>query len=212
MRALNLTAPAVKAARHMPELKGKNPIGRGVFTAVFEGTRPDTVLKLTVDSRAYGLLCDGVLCCDGPHFPKVTRKFGQVGDVNIRGEDFPLYLYEVERLERLKGGTLASKQAHALIKLAYSASAQTPGEASDDDYSAQTLDHLVSFADEHPLLTGTLTAAVDMLRSWVHSNDEVSMDMHRANFMMTGAGTLVINDPICHRYLLNRIQRSWLFS
>lgn len=208
MRALHLTAPAVQLARQIPELKGKKPIGRGVFTAVFDGTRPDTVLKLTVDSRAYGLLNDGVYFCGGPHFPKVTRNFGDMGDVEIAEQSYTIFLYEVERLERLRGGTLASKQAHLLTKMASAASGRAYA-AHDDEYAAPTVAHMVEMAKANPLMGAELVDALDQLRVWTNNNDEVGIDIHRSNLMADKDGRLVINDPVCHQELLNRIQNRW---
>lgn len=66
-----------------PVLKGKEQIGNGEFSVVFEGSCPNTVLKLTADYTTVNLLllgrvkgCDGIVefieyhgCIDSPEHP-----------------------------------------------------------------------------------------------------------------------------------------------
>ena len=39
-----------------PLIAGKKPIGRGAFSMVFDGSKPSTVFKMTIDRAGYWLL------------------------------------------------------------------------------------------------------------------------------------------------------------
>ncbi len=206
MKALLLTDPAVKMIRRMPELAGKRPIGRGVFSAVFDGTRPDTVLKLTVDSRSYGLSNDGCVRCDGPHFPRVVNNFGEVGESIIRQEEYPIYLYEVERLSKLQAGSVAAKQARALLNASIRASGRAPYSPRSEHTALSIATALVDEANDDETIPVSLHTALEDLRDWIGCHDDISIDLHRGNLMQDSAGVLVINDPICHDSLLRSLR------
>ena len=94
MPTLQLRDPGVLRARYHPALRGKPALARGEFSAIFEGSRPDTVLKLTADASHYAYMTDGY-APDGPHKPELIADLDEVGEA-ATGET--LYLLEVERL------------------------------------------------------------------------------------------------------------------
>lgn len=207
MKALNLTAPGVKRARQLPQLKGKKPIGRGTFSALFDGERPDTVLKLTVDSTSYWMSNCCAAGCAGPHFPRVVRNHRDVGEVTVRGVTYPIFLYEVERLERLKTGGEAARQFRvfkSIAKQATTACSSIPNREAAPAVMEMMAD-LAAKAD----LPGSLRHAISDLSNFVRAYDDVFIDIHRANVMQDSEGTLVINDPVGQYGLFMSLRTGW---
>lgn len=79
---------------HFPVLKGKQLIGCGLYSRVYEGTRPDTVLKLSVDPtfRDFIHKKQGVV-----GLPALIHDYGSMN----YGSCSELYLVELNRLKPL---------------------------------------------------------------------------------------------------------------
>lgn len=109
---LSLTSKEVKRALEHPELQGKKPFGRGRYSLVFDNA--DAVLKLTVDRGAVDLQAYLENAYQSLHtLPKIRRVVGEIGE--CAGQ--PLWLLEVERLDKLVAGTPQRKQALRLKKI-----------------------------------------------------------------------------------------------
>lgn len=94
---MNLRHGIGRTLRNLPQLRDKRLIGRGSFCAVFEGSRHDTVYKLTTDRSAWCYMT-GAYRPTGTHTPVVLRDFGDVSP----DEEKPVFLVEVERLVPLR--------------------------------------------------------------------------------------------------------------
>ncbi|MFU8925904.1 hypothetical protein [Acinetobacter puyangensis] len=90
----------------VPLLADRKVIGVGHSAYVFDGTRPDTVLKLTTDpaSLLFAYHANSKKTVGSKHFPKFHKDYGTVGVFEIadgnehnKGE-IPLVLYEVEKI------------------------------------------------------------------------------------------------------------------
>ena len=89
MRQMKLNDWNVKRAiASNPLLAGKKPIGRGAFSLVFDGSKPSTVFKLTLDRAGYWLLNCCVAGVRGKHFPRVHQDYNDIGVTKVRGEEY----------------------------------------------------------------------------------------------------------------------------
>lgn len=82
-------------------------IARGGNSIIYEGSKPNTVFKLTVDPAAWWALADPYFALKGKHFLKLIQAIGEVGE-STRRPGMPLYLMEIERLENPRGRSKAS--------------------------------------------------------------------------------------------------------
>lgn len=185
--AFNLNHWKMRDLRQLPELKGKKLIGRGMFSAVFEGSTPDTVLKMTVDSVGYWLLNCCAAGVGGEHFPKVIKNHHDVGEVNVGKTEFPVYLFEMERLVKLKVGSAAKKLARKI-----STSQLKISRASWSSDVTGQLGELASVAK----LPETLRQAIRDVENFAGNYPNAQLDMHMGNFMQRENGDLVITDPM----------------
>lgn len=212
--ALKLTDWGLKLAlRHekVAHLTTKgNRIGRGTFCVVYNGSTPDTVLKITLDDRAYELATCANYAMRGEHAPVVTKDYGQIGTARIGYESFPIYAFEVERLEKVTSSILR-KLVRALSNSAQTHQIEQMNSDRRDrkkiDDSLKNYDLFRKLADDfeesHPKIAELLEQIATFCGDWGDSG----MDLHYANFMQRGSGTLVINDPVvcisklqlCHR-------------
>ncbi len=102
----------MRARSRHPALKGKRALARGTFCAVFEGSTPSTVYKLTLDRSHYAYMTDG-LSPSGDFKPRLIEDFGTIGQTTSGLE---LYLLEVERLEKLPRGNSAAQVIRRVVK------------------------------------------------------------------------------------------------
>lgn len=102
----------MRARRRHQLLRAKRVLARGTFCAVFEGSRADTVLKLTLDRSHYVYMTDS-LSPQGTYKPRLIEDFGAIGQTT-KGHE--LYLIEVERLEKLPRGNLAARVARRVVQ------------------------------------------------------------------------------------------------
>lgn len=187
IRVLRLNDSGVRQALRHPLLAGGKLIGRGVFSAIFEGNN-NSVMKLTADSVNYRML-NGDSCVKHRHFPKVVANHTTVGKVTIAGMDFPLYLYEVEKLQRLHrnsdAGRLAWKMAEKQRHWAHS-------DFTDFSVSVITVGEMT----KDTKLPRAMRNALAQLEAFILSCPDGILDMHFGNFMQRANGELVLTDPL----------------
>jgi hypothetical protein len=193
-KALLLTDYNVKRAMQHPTIKGKKPIGRGVFSAVFEGSKPDRVAKLTVDPLSYWMLNDPYVGLSGKHFPKVFENSGEVGYSEIFGLGCPIYLYEIEKLKPVRK-TEASRLARKITKAHHYGCGGTASRQFKN--MAKRLD------GEIP---SSLTDSLLELSEFCEISDADRcgfIDLHLGNYMARDDGELVFTDPICNLEIIS---------
>lgn len=202
MKILVMNQPCTRAARKHPALEGRKLIGCGQFSAVFEGSRPDTIHKLTIDPAAYWLFNDGVVGVHGQHFPKTVADYSEVGEVTIhanlragRPRRVPIFLYEQERLLALPIKSEQRKLAKSIIDKTRASANTRPkckGVRRDVDSAQMTLEDLSAQED---LPASVRDAAGDLAR-FCNYYDDLFLDMHFGNFMVRpDSGELVFSDP-----------------
>lgn len=207
MKILVMNERNARAARQHPAIKGKKLLATGQFSAVYEGSTPDTVHKLTVDPAAYWLFNDGVVGVAGKHFPKTVNDFGSIGDTVVhanlragRPREVPIFLYEQERLVPLPMKSEQRRLASKIIKAARAASGNSQlfkgfsstHRARDVDDAKLTLNEL-SNTEELPV---SLREAAYELSKFCDYYDDLFLDMHYGNFMVRPeTGDLIFSDP-----------------
>ena len=202
MKILKLTDPGVKRVINSHSaLRGKQRIGRGFYSAVFDNG--DTVLKLTADAHHYDLL---QFYAEGPHFPKVIVNHGYVGDQ--KAGEFPLYLLEIEKLVKVPSKTDNSKIVHKLCRTAARMmAAKTPifeRHADKIDMARIVPETFYQMSEDKDLPT-QLREGLEQLGRFALDYEGVGMDFHPTNFMQREAtGELVLSDPIMNILTFNK--------
>jgi hypothetical protein len=195
---LRLDNWSVKRARNHPLLVGKKHFARGAFSAIFDGTRKNTVLKMTVDPISYGMLNWSFPYVNHRHFPRVVKNHSDIGEVRINGENYPIFLYEIERLEKLKVGGEARATAKLIKTSLMLASNSTPlWQRINIPYTE------IEAVAQDRALPKSIRNAMDQLSTFCSNiGDAFFIDMHMANFMQRKNGELVISDPLASKALL----------
>lgn len=211
-KILTLNDAAVrKLRREHPILKGKKLIASGQYSGVFEGTTPETVLKLTIDAPSYVFHSLYMRSHGLPkkHFTQVVADYGVVGEFVIAKNIpvtaitkptnlcVPIYLYECERLEKLPTKTDNSKlvmKISTLVKQAMFAAEYTT--------QAQRGVDVIEVLMKASFVPDSLRHDLIVLRDFFKETNDVFIDIHRANFMQRSNGELVLSDPIgCHKVM-----------
>lgn len=189
-----------------PLLKGKPLLGSGTFSGVFEGSSEDTVLKLTIDEASYIFHTDELLRRTGQHFTKVLDNYGKVGTFttskNIKRTkitqpielDVPVYLYEVERLEKIPTTSEYSTLARKLSR-DWRREACQSGDLEENVRALHVVQHLRDnsyFQFEHP----TIMDALEEVGTFIRDYGEAFPDIHSGNMMQRKDGSFVLSDPI----------------
>jgi hypothetical protein len=187
---LILTNKGVKQALEHTELQGKEVIGRGRYSLVFDNT--NTVLKLTVDRDTIDLQRWLGNACQTLHtLPKIHRVVGQLGDCAGR----PLWLMEVERLEKLVAGTPQRKKALSLKRLQHGIN----GKAIAESYY-RVAELTCRYMAQADTLEPEWRLTFDTLADYAAGKHHLGCDFHPANFLTRPAtGELVLNDPFENR-------------
>jgi len=176
--------PGVRKVLARDAFKGKNLIGRGTYSLVYDaGAR--SVLKLTIDEPTYNMLRNA----KHRHFPRIRLDYGVVGSIAMNQGEFPLFLVKMERLLKLPNGSKAKRLATAL--------------------SRKVLDATVRHRFCWRLILGdivgdkavpqSIRGAVKELAGYCESQLHFQLDMHVGNFMARANGELVIVDPLMDR-------------
>lgn len=204
-KILLLNSKEVKGARNHPTLKSKKLIASGMFSGVYEGNSPETVLKLTICPASYAMLTDSRFA-DNPHATKLINDYGQVGEfmtgTNIIETKLtkpvkrlvPMYLVEIERLHKTANSDAKKVAAH-VSRAMRKAIMTTFGDESHRDNQAKALRKLASDSK----LIGKIESYAEYfecLIAFVEGNRNAFFDMHQANTMMREDGTVVFSDPI----------------
>jgi hypothetical protein len=193
-KALRKDCWGVQAALRHPLLEGKKLIGRGVFSMVFEGTRKNTVLKMTVDNIGYYAFNDWVVGCRHRHFPRVVHSEGDIGSAKINGRDYSIYLFEMERLQPLAAGSEARRLARRIMNVSATASGKYHWKTGDDIRAMLTFGEMVRDSS----LPRSVRNAVQQLEEFCGNVPGGSVDLHMHNMMMRKNGDLVIIDPVAN--------------
>lgn len=198
LRILQLNDPAVRRIRNSEHLRGLPILGRGMFGAAFDNG--DTVLKLTVDDAAYMLATDWVLRPDGEHFAKTFHNYGMVGE---HQGNYPIYLFEVEKLAKLAHG---SEQKRLARRLVTQVGASVKSGWQDDRAAMIALD---THSQDETLPESIRESLTGLSIFLSNAGDHCGLDLHMGNFMVRPAcGTLIFNDPVCdYRSWNRRIRR-----
>lgn len=205
-KALRLDHWEVKSALRHPLLEGKKPIGRGCFSAIFEGTRKNTVLKLTVDDIGYWLFNCWATKVEHRHFPRIIDRHGDIGTVKLRGTDYPLFLFEMEKLEKIKPGTDTKRLAMKIQNTVRTASNKAGLWMRDDLRSAMMVQHMM----QDTTLPRSIRNALGQLKNFCCNYPGGQMDLHINNMMQRKNGELVITDPLANMSIWRKaVGRDW---
>lgn len=205
-KALRLDHCEVKSALRHPLLEGKKPIGRGCFSAIFEGTRKNTVLKLTVDDIGYWLFNCWAAKVEHRHFPRIIDSHGDIGTVKLGGTDYPLFLFEMEKLEKIQHGTDTKRLAMKIQDTARTASNKACLWMRDDLRSAMMVQHMM----QDTALPRSIRNALGQLENFCCNYPDGQMDLHINNMMQRKNGDLVITDPLANMSIWRKaVGRDW---
>ncbi len=183
MQIMKLNDYGVQRARCSQDaLRQAKLLGRGTFGAVFEGSKPGRVFKLTTDRSHRDYLVDG-LSPEGVYKPKVFEDFDEVGETS---KGYSLYLFEMERLQPIRRGTANGRLARRIVN--FVGAAKRCPEMDDKGW------------DDLP---PALFRFMEDLNMFI-SNFDCRYDMHWKNFMERDDGTLVFSDPVLDYVLFER--------
>ena len=170
----------VQLALKHPVLQGKTVIGRGVYSIILSDGI--SVFKLTIDRMAYAL-AEHQFQWQCSAMPVIRSLHGIVGATNI---GLPLFLIEMERLDKLVTGT-------AVRKRCLSISRQLKKYIKYDDSPAVRLRRVSALQQDDEMGRGLMLLADFMESRW----PTAELDLHSANFMRRpDTGEAVITDPI----------------
>lgn len=196
------SAEVREVKKNHPILKGKKLIASGMFSGVFEGNSPNTVLKLTICPATHSMLTE----IDDVHSPKLIKDYGVVGEfmtgTNVTETKLtkpvrklvPMYLVEVEKLHKIKPGP-NRKAALSISKEMMSCLSESAmcGESSTD-IQAQALLRLHTYNDH--FTAPSFQNYFQKLVGFVRGNGNAFFDIHAANLMQREDGTIVFADPV----------------
>lgn len=207
MKILLMNDSSVTTVRKTHEaLKGRKLIASGMFSGVFESGNPNTVLKLTACPATYYMLNDEAIKIDDIHSPKLIKNYGQVGEYlvgkNVKETNLtkpnkklvPLFLFEVERLEKISKGPNRS----LALNLTYELRRRLAGLEHGISVRGATAKILIEMANQLPQLKDvpTLLPYFEKLNNFVGSYGDAFYDIHAANLMQRSDGTIVFSDPV----------------
>lgn len=205
-KALRLDHLEVKLALRHPLLEGKKPIGRGCFSAIFEGTRKNTVLKLTVNDIGYWLFNCWATKVEHRHFPRIIDRHGDIGTVKLRGTDYPLFLFEMEKLEELQPNTDTKRLAKRIQTSVATASSKAGLWMRDDLRSAMMVQHMM----KDVTLPRSIRNALGQLENFCCDYSGGQIDLHMGNMMQRKNGEFVITDPLANMSIWRKaVGRDW---
>lgn len=209
MKIFTLNDPIVKDLRKShPMLQGRKLIGSGQFSGVFEGVTKGTVLKLSIDEASYLFHTDGFLKPSSHHFAQVTDNFGRVGTFTTSKNitrtalsnpvelQVPIYLYEVEMLQKIPQSTAN----HRLAKRLTRDWREQDGLSTCVDLRSRAKDIAHHLRDnayyQHD--NRSVMDAIDEIADFMMGYNEggAFVDIHGANMMQREDGTFVFSDPV----------------
>lgn len=175
-----------KAPPH-PLIDGKEEIGRGEYSIVFDKGDGERVYKL-VSSPADYFLYTAEDRPKGRHFPIIYADHGIVGRAQ---SGYPFHLIEMEKLYPIPEHCEAADLATRLIELYWTA-CQKWGQLGMD-MGRIALHHLTLKPTD---ISGSLNAAIRALSDFVEEYHVLPDILNTNNLMMRKDGTLVFSDPV----------------
>jgi hypothetical protein len=179
-----------------PLLAETNLMGRGAYSMIFRGA--DTVFKLTADRVAYELAeCQLQWQCAS--LPLVKGLHGEVGATD---GGIPLFLMEIEHLEKLAEGTEARR-------LCLSIGRRVQQNRGHCETATEQLRDAASF-----LPNGSVREALEHLADFAETRaDRALLDMHGSNFMQRpSTGKIVLSDPFLDAEVRRKAQKIYLLA
>ena len=210
IKVLKLNDWRVKLALRHEALQGKKCIARGVFSAIYEGSKPNTVFKVTVDSFGYWMLNCAYYGVKHKHFPRIIEDHGVIGEIKLGCDEYPIYLFEMERLEKLEVGSGSRKVASGIS----SKSRRSIGKSysrrclGDNDRASVVIGDM----KKNTLIPRSIRSALGQLTEFCVNYPNASVDMHLGNFMQRKNGDVVITDPLMDGPLYDAMIRQFQAS
>lgn len=185
----------VRMALKHPLLIGKPVIGRGAYSVILAGE--ESVFKLTIDKANYGLaehqarwLCSGL--------PVILGLHGQVG---LTDGGNPLFLIEMELLQRLGTGTAAARSRCLTL------SRELRRYLMEGDIPATRLRKAHTLQPDDGIGQALLLLA-EIVECQA---PDTELDLHRSNFMWREhSGEAVITDPVMDLQTRDRVRGAFL--
>ena len=203
MNVLQLTDCGVKAAMRHEALAGKTRIGRGSYSAVYDNG--ETVLKLSADMAHYEMLkfyADGYTA-----LPTMCKDYFDVGE-QVKFGGIVLYLFEVERLTKMKAGTAEYRLAKCMCNRAANLmETKTPVfERNKDKIGMERIVPETFYQmSEDATLPVEIREALGQLGRFSMDYEGIGMDFHMGNFMIRpSTGQLVLSDPVMSINIINK--------
>ncbi len=186
----------VRQAIDHPLLARTKLIGRGAYSMIFLGA--SNVFKLSADRVAYELAASQMQwqCAS---LPKVIGLHGQIGTTD---GGLPLFLMEIEHLEKLVAGTEQRK-------LCLSIGRRVRQNCGRCETVTEQLREAASF-----LPNGDVRNALNHLADFAETRpDRALLDMHGSNFMQRPpTGMIVISDPFLDTEIRRKAQKNFLLA
>ena len=165
-KLFNQNEKAVQSAMEHPILTGRKLTGRGAYSMVFRGD--GTVFKLTVDRVAYEL-AECQLHWQCASLPRVKNLHGEVGATKDR---IPLFLMELEHLQKLAVGTDERRLCLSIGRRF----------RRNSDFSETAAEQLRAVGSQLP--NGNVRDALEHIAEYAETRpDRATLDMHGSNFM-----------------------------
>lgn len=200
-------------------LHGAKKIGKGFFSGIYQGKNDKTVLKLSFCGVSYDFLKTKSA---NKHFPKIINDFGKVGTYTVgQGRkschlykviefDTPLYLYEIEKLEKLN--TANKKFIGLLCNTIYKfwdEFAEINKEKKRKNIKENSFEYSFKRLLETDILDGRdefKQALMELLK--YHKKGKGIIDISSQNFMQRNDGTIVFIDPFCDKVIFDKVYQS----
>lgn len=169
----------VRLALKHPLLIDQPVIGSGAYSIIL-GDKT-SVLKLTIDRAAYAL-AEHQSQWQCPALPVIRGLHGMVGALDY---GVPLFLIEMEPLDKLEAGTTARKRCLSIAR-------QLRPILEDGKTTADRLRHVSTYQPDE-VMGRALVLLADF---WESRWPAAGLDLHSANFMRRpNTGEAVITDP-----------------
>lgn len=170
-----------------PVLADKEVIGKGEFSVVYQGARPDSVLKLTCDA-AYVEFIRQV--AGQPGLPSFVRYYGRM-QVPIYGY---VHLIEIPRLSLVIDENMRLEREAVMSAIAFrlSVNEQFNGIITCQECHADALTELSLC--QH--FSKAIRAALAVIAAWLRkTKHDVLLDLGNPDNYMTDGRSLIITDP-----------------
>lgn len=207
MTTLRLTDAGTRYAIREQGLHQRRRLARGQFAAVYEGDTPNDVYKLTADAVHFEGLRSYLI---GPHFPEMTVNYGIVGEQ--LAPNLSLYFFKMPRLYPTRRADASTRKLCRLIR-------EQEQIHSSDAYNRSTKEpggrplvhrHFLSWLGrdisknmmENDRLPLSIREAMESIHTMACNFDNLCLDMHSGNFMVSAGGQLMFSDPIADADLL----------